>query len=307
MFDIIIIGAGVAGLTAAIYASRASKSVLVIEEKVVGGQIVQSHDIRNWPGAINISGQSLTRNMLHQVQRLGVKITYDTVKNVAAQDSAFTIHGSEKTYQTKSLIIATGSHDKPLDCKNEAKYVGHGLSYCVTCDGALYKNQDVAVIGGGNTAFYDVLYLADIARKIYLVHRRQAFRADAALVEKVKKLDNVEFVLGAIPHDIKGNEKVEKLVLVENTSDDNSSNTPFELNVSAIFAAIGREPNTQIFHDLVNLDQSGYIIADETCQTSCQGIFVAGDCRTKELRQLVTAASDGAIAATAAVNYLNQS
>lgn len=337
IYDIIIIGAGVAGLTAAVYALRAGKTVLVLESKVAGGQIVQVADVRNWPGATQISGEQLSHNLYQQAKALGAQFAFDTATAVKAAPHVFTVRTGDdddgETYTARTLILAVGSHDKPLGLADEEKYLNHGLSYCATCDGALYRDQDIAVIGGGNTAFYDVLYLANLARKVYLVHRRQAFRADAILVEKVKRLRNVEFVLGMVPVAIEGDERVEKLVLKPNqnatTSESHQNDsvvaaasehhdgtnalemrqdatTPRTLAVTGIFVAIGREPSTQIFRDLVALDQDGHIRASEDCLSSQPGVFAAGDCRTKSVRQLVTAAADGAVAATTAVAYLNE-
>ena len=333
MNDIIIIGAGVAGLTAAIYAARAGKKVLVLESKVAGGQIVQAHDVRNWPGAQSISGEELTKNIYQQAKALGVEFEFAGVTAVKKQYDEFEVVTDEDTYWAKTIIVATGSQDRPLGLLEEEKYLNHGLSYCVTCDGALFKDKDVAVVGGGNTAFYDVLYLANIARRVYLIHRSEKFRADATLVERVRKLQNVQILMHWTVKALNGEQNLESVTLqltldaqggdkksskVEGRMDDKKQ---FEVGaqggdkkppetwtekVSGLFVAIGREPATQVFRGLVKMDAEGYIVADEDGATSEPGVFVAGDCRTKKVRQLVTAAADGANAATAAVNYLNR-
>ena len=295
IYDVIILGAGIAGMTAAIYARRANKTVLVVEGKVPGGQIVNATDVRNWPGEERISGENLTQKIYHQVNNFGAKVLYEVVESVKKDGDLFEIATDEGAYKGRSVIIATGSRDKELGVPGEKELVGHGVSYCVTCDGELYKGQDVAVVGGGNTAIYDTLYLANLARKVYLVHRRPQFRADAALVEQVQKLKNVELLLGQIPERIIGESEVEGLMLKNET-----------LPVKAVFVAVGRTPETEVVQGLVDLDENGYIIAGEDCHTSVLGVFAAGDCRTKQVRQLVTAAGDGAVAAGAAVEYLNQ-
>ena len=295
IYDVIILGAGIAGMTAAIYARRANKTVLVIEGKVPGGQIVNATDVRNWPGEERIAGEELSQKIYHQMNNFGAKMRYEVVTGVEKDGDLFEVTTDEGIYQGRSVIIATGSRDKELGVPGEKELVGHGVSYCVTCDGELYKGQDVAVVGGGNTAMYDALYLANLAQKVYLVHRRPQFRADAALVDQAQKLKNVELLLGQTPERIIGESEVEGLMLKNET-----------LLVKAVFVAVGRTPETEAVQGLVDLDKNGYIVAGEDCCTSVPGVFAAGDCRIKQVRQLVTAAGDGAVAAGAAVEYLNQ-
>lgn len=314
-YDIIIIGAGIAGLTAAIYAARAGKSTLIIEEKAAGGQIITAHKIENWPGFDSISGAELMQKIYHQVNNFSVNFVYDRVTGVEG-DGPFLVQGAEDSYQGRALILAVGSTDKTLDLPREAELIGHGISYCATCDGALYQGRDVAVVGGGNTALYDALYLSNLARKVYLIHRRPEFRADATLVDKVKALPNVEIITGAHPCELLGDQQIIGLKIAysddsseptssaPSTADSAPQKTPREFSVDAIFVAVGRVPATSVFAGLVQLDPTGYIVAGEDCVTSHPGIFVAGDCRTKSVRQLVTAAADGATAATAAINFL---
>ena len=298
IYDIIIVGAGVAGMTAAIYARRANKSVLVLEGKTYGGQIVSSFNIANWPGEPGISGVDLTKKIYKQVKDLGAEIEFEEVTGVDDKGEIKEVKTEEEIYLGRSLILAVGSADREMEIPYEKELTGHGVSYCATCDGAFYKDKEVAVVGGGNTAFYDALYLSDIVKKVYLVHRRDSFRADAMLVEKVRAKKNVEFVLEAHPVELVGKEKVEGLVVEKKNGEKQ------ELAVAGVFVAIGRAPATKVFGELVNLDEKGYVVASEDCHTSRVGVFVAGDCRTKTIRQLVTAASDGAVAANEAVQYL---
>lgn len=300
-YDVVIVGAGMAGMTAAIYARRAGKSVAIFENKVHGGQIINAPDVENWPGEERISGADLMKKIYHQMNKeSGAKLDVYDKEVVRVRDTG--MYKEVLTPRTKflaeSLILATGTIDRKLELPHEKDLVGHGISYCAVCDGALFKGKNVAVIGGGNTALNDALYLANLAKKVYLVHRRpNILRADEELVSRARQLGNIEFVLGARPAQILGEEKVEGLIVQQKS--------PRQLPVEGIFVAIGRVPATDQFADMVKIDRAGYIIAGEDCKTTCPGIFVAGDCRTKKVRQLVTAAGDGAVAATAAVEYVN--
>ena len=303
MYDMVIVGAGIAGLTAAIYGRRAGKSVLVLEGKVYGGQIINTFSIENWPGDYKVSGVDLMGKIYRQAMDLGAEVEFEEVAEIVDKGEYKEIVGEDEKYQAKTVILAVGAEDKKLDIPGEEKLAGRGVSYCATCDGALFKDKTVAIIGGGNTALYDALYLSNIVKKIYLVHRRDEFRGDAALVKRVQAKENVEFILGYVPEEIVGDKKVSgvKLApsgLVEEVSDGH------ELAVDGIFVAVGEKPATEKFATLVELDKNGYIVAVEDCKTSRDGVYVAGDCRTKKVRQLVTAASDGAVAAEAAVHYL---
>ena len=297
VYDVIIVGAGIAGMTAAIYARRAGKSTLVLEGKAYGGQIVNTFSIANWPGEPGVSGVDLAKKIYKQAKDLGAEIEFEEVLAVKDAGDKKEIKTDESVYFGRALILAVGSRDREMEIPREKELTGHGVSYCATCDGAFYEGKDVAVVGGGNTAFYEALYLADVAKKVYLVHRRDGFRADAALVEKVRAKKNIEFVLKAHPVELVGEKKVEGLVV----EGEDGRQT---LAVDGVFVAIGRVPATKVFSELVELDEKGYIVAGEDCHTSCTGVFVAGDCRTKTTRQLVTAASDGAVAANEAVQYL---
>ncbi len=299
MYDIIIIGAGPAGLTAAIYACRAEKRTLVLEAKSYGGQIINTPDIANYPVAPGISGFEFATTLYHQAKDLGAEIRFEKV--VGVEDGAVKIvRTPQNTYEAKAVILATGAENRKLGVDGEAELTGRGVSYCATCDGNFFRKKDVAVAGGGNTAVEDALYLADLANKVYLIHRRDAFRADAAMVSKLKEKENVQLVL---------NSTVTKLVAetrlkaVEVT--DKVSGKVTTLPVQGLFVAVGQVPENENFKALVELDAGGYAVAGENCHTKTPGIFVAGDNRTKEVRQLVTAASDGAVAATEAIRFLN--
>lgn len=300
MYDIIIVGAGPAGLTAAIYGKRALKNVLVFEALSYGGQIINTLDIENYPAAAHISGFDFATNLYNQAKELGAEIKFEKVTNIIDNDDIKKVVTSKGEYETKTIIIATGADNRKLGLENEDKLIGKGISYCATCDGNFFKGKDVAVVGGGNTALEDTLYLTDLVNKVYLIHRRDEFRGDPTIVEKLKEKDNVEFVYNSNVTKLISNDKLEG---VEVTNKDGSTK---ELSISGLFVAIGKVPENENFKEIINLDESGYIIAGEDCHTNREGIFVAGDNRVKELRQLVTATSDGAIAATEAVKYINK-
>ena len=299
MVDVLIIGAGPAGLTAAIYACRAEKSTLVLEAKSYGGQIINTPDIANYPGAPNISGFEFATTLYNQAKDRGAEIKFE--KAVSIDDGEIkTVHTTKNTYEAKAVILATGAENRKLGVADEDKLVGKGVSYCATCDGNFFRKKDVAVAGGGNTAVEDALYLADLANTVYLIHRRDTFRADAALVSRLKARENVKLVL---------NSNVTKLVsdvrlqAVEVTDKNTGESTT--LPVQGLFVAVGQVPENENFKALVDLDAGGYAVAGEDCKTKTAGIFVAGDNRVKDVRQLVTAAADGAVAATEAIKYLN--
>lgn len=304
-YDVIVIGAGIAGLTAAIYVTRAGKSVLVLEGSVYGGQIINTLSIENWPGDYGVSGVDLIQKIQKQAIELGARMEMEEVEKVEQNENGFEIVTEDNEYMTKAVIMAVGAEDKKLGLLREDELAGRGISYCATCDGAFFRNKEVAVIGGGNTALYDALYLADLVSKVYLVYRRDKFRGDAVLVERLSKKKNVEFVLGYIPEEILGEKKVSGVRLKPSGKVATVINEK-ELTVDGIFVAVGKKPMTEKFAKLVNLDKDGYVVAGEDCATSCPGVFVAGDCRTKQVRQLVTAAGDAAVAGEAAVNYLSK-
>ncbi len=297
-YDVVIIGGGIAGMTAGIYARRANKSVAIIEAGVNGGQITQTYKIENWPGEKEISGAELAEKIFAQTKALGVDFKSEEVIKVSGEAGNFTVETDEDKYQTKAIIVAVGAKERKLGLPREEELTGRGVGYCATCDGAFYKDKPVAVIGGGNTALNDALYLADIASKVYLVHRRDEFRGDAILVDRIKAKDNIELVLESTPAEFLGEKKLSGLKVANKSGEERT------LEVSGVFIAVGQEPETGVFKDLVEIDPRGYIVAGEDCHTSLSGIYAAGDCRVKSIRQLVTAAADGAVAATEAIHNL---
>lgn len=299
MYDIAIIGAGPAGMTAAIYARRANKTVLIIEAKTYGGQIVNALDIENYPTAEHISGFDFATKMYEQVKKMDAEVVFTTAKKINNLGVVKEIVTDDGTYTAKTVIIATGLENRPLGL-GEEKMIGRGISYCATCDGAFYKGKTVAVVGGGNTALSDVLVLADLAEKVYLIHRRTEFRGEAKLVEQVKNRANVELVLDSEVEKLEGEKRLEA-VEVKNKNDEVR-----RILVDGLFVAVGQMPKNENFADVIEVDEAGYILADESCEANVAGIFVAGDNRKKEVRQLVTATSDGAVAALKAVQYLSE-
>lgn len=299
MYDIIIVGAGPAGLTAAIYACRASKSVLVLEAAAYGGQIINTPDIENYPVEEHISGFDFATKVYNQAKKLGAEVKFERVIGIADNGEEKEVVTKKNTYTCKAVILATGSKNRKLGVEGEDKLVGRGISYCATCDGAFHKNKTVAVVGGGNTALEDALYLADLADKVYLIHRRAEFRGEESAVSALKEKQNVEIVLNSVVIKLNAEKTLQS---VEVRDDEGNTRT---LEVSGLFVAVGRIPDNQDFSGLIQLDEAGYVQAGENCRTNVEGVFTAGDNRTKEVRQLVTATADGAVAATEAVKYLN--
>ena len=302
-YDVIIVGAGIAGLTVAIYVRRAEKSVLVLEGKVPGGQIINTLTIENWPGDMGVSGVKLMQKIQKQATELGAEIEMEEVTEITRFSEGFKVVTEDDEYTAGAVILAVGAEDKKLGLAREDELVGRGVSYCATCDGAFYKDKNVAVIGGGNTALYDALYLADIAAKVHVVHRRGEFRGDARLVEKLRQKDNIELVLGYVPEELLGDKNVSGVKLKASGMVDEVKDGRV-LDVDGVFVAVGKKPQTERFAGLVEVDASGYVVASENCETSCPGVFVAGDCRVKTVRQLVTAAGDGAVASAGVLEFL---
>ena len=296
MYDAIVIGAGPAGLTSSIYLRRANKDVLVLEKSIAGGQIVNAGLIENYPACPNITGYDFANNLYKQAKELGVQIKYEEVLSIE-NSKVKTVSTSKGKYEAKTIIIATGEETRKLGM--EERLIGKGVSYCATCDGNFYKDKVVAIVGGGNTAIDDALYLADIAKKVYLIHRRNEFRADQKTIDLLKKKNNIKYVLNSNITRINGENHVESIDVL-------SDKKEMTFNIDGLFIAIGHIPNTKIFKDIINITDDGYIKGTRNCHTNKQGIFVAGDVRCKDLRQLVTATSDGAIAAKEAINYLNK-
>lgn len=299
MYDIIIVGAGPSGLTAAIYALRSGKSVLIFEKETYGGQISKSENVENYPSIKSISGAEFSNNLYNQAKDFGCEFETKEVLEVI-DDKIKTVKTKDATYEAKAVIFALGAKPRQAGLENEQQLIGRGLSYCAVCDGAFFRNRTVAVVGGGNTAVQDAIYMAGICEKVYVIHRRDEFRAEKGLVKKLKSLDNVQLVLDAVAVDAVAS-PILKTVTVKNVKTDQLTT----LEVSGLFVAIGQVPQTQNFANVLALDENGYVKADESCKVS-EGVYVCGDCRVKSVRQLTTAVSDGSIAGIAALEYCSE-
>lgn len=301
MYDLIIIGSGPAGLAAAIYAQRAMLKTLVLEASYVsGGQIINTYEIDNYPGFPGESGMELGKAFREHADKLGAEFVTARVTGIDAGDVKV-VHTKKADYEAKAIIIATGAVNRKLGVAGEEELSGSGVSYCATCDGAFFKGSDVAVCGGGDVALEDALYLARGCTKVHLIHRRNEFRGAKCLEDQVRSTSNIEIHTPAVIKEIKGNGVVESIV-VENTG----TGSVEELPVKGAFIAVGMTPNTGFLKDVVELNEGGYIVAGEDTKTSVPGIFAAGDVRTKRLRQVITAAADGAVAVTYAEEYIRE-
>lgn len=301
MYDLIIIGAGPAGLTAALYALRANKKVLLFEAKAPGGQILYASKVENYPAIECISGADFANNLYQQVVKLGAEVKFETVIRIDEDKTVYTNNPeNDVTYQGKAIIIATGVENRKLEIEGEKEFLGKGVSYCATCDGNFYKGKEVAIVGGGNTALEDAVYMANIASKVYLIHRRDTFRGEDMYLNELKKMSNVEFILNSNVVKINGDNTLESID-IKNTNEEVSN-----LKVSALFVAVGQSPKNEIFRNVVELNEQGYIVSEDGVHTKTDGIYVAGDVRVKGLRQLTTAVSDGSIAATVAMREMNK-
>ncbi|SFR73375.1 thioredoxin-disulfide reductase [Anaeromicropila populeti] len=303
ILDLIIIGSGPAGLTAGIYASRAELNALVIEKNMVsGGQIINTYEVDNYPGIPGVSGYDLATKFREHCEQLSVQFIDGDVTEFKLDGDikVLTLENGEK-YCAKAVIIATGAKPRNLGIKGEKELSGMGVSYCATCDGAFFRNKETAVVGGGDVAIEDAIFLARLCKKVYVIHRRNEFRAAKSLVSKLNSMENVEIIWDSTVEEVLGNVMVEGII-VQNVK----TNEKRTISLSGIFVAIGYEPSSQVYEKVVDTDNRGYIIADESCETSVPGIFAAGDIRTKPLKQIITAASDGANAVTAVEKYINQ-
>ena len=299
MYDIIVIGGGPAGLTAAIYARRANKSVLVIEKGSFGGQITFSPKVENIPGFSEVTGNEFAEKLVEQALGLDAEVECAEVLEIK-QDDVKTVVTDSGDFEAKTVIIATGAKHRMLGLDREKEFVGEGISFCAVCDGAFYAGQDVAVIGGGNSALQEAILLADLAKKVYVVQNLDFLTGEQKLQEKLAAKENVEIILGHTVKGVLGETTLKGVVITDNNGNER------ELNIDGMFVAIGLIPQNEAFSGIINLDDRGYVNSDENCQTSAEGIFVAGDCRTKNIRQVATAAADGAIAALAACDYIDK-
>ncbi len=300
LYDILIVGGGPAGLTAATYARRAGKSVLVIEKNAFGGQITWSPKVENFPGFLSLSGTELGDRLLEQAMEQGAEVELDEVVRVSVDaDGVKTVQcESGAQFQGRALIIAVGAKPRMLGLPREEALVGNGVCFCAVCDGAFYAGQDVAVCGGGNAALQDALLLSEKCRRVTLIHRRDSFRGEQKLVEALSKRDNVDFVLNASVTGLLGEDELRGIVITQNGE-------TWELPVTGLFIAVGHQPDNAVFASLMDLDATGYAASGEDCLTRSAGVFVAGDCRAKQVRQLTTAAADGSVAALAACRVLD--
>ena len=302
-YDLIIVGGGPAGLSAAIYMARAKYRVLLLEKAGIGGQITITSEIVNYPGVERTSGKELTEQMRYQAEAFGAEFAIAEVLDMELTSEVKVIHTTKGIYRSLGVILATGANPRKLGFKGEREFQGRGVAYCATCDGALYKEKVVAVVGGGNTSLEDCLYLSNVAKKIYLIHRRDEFRGDEILVKRIKELKRqgkIELVLNSQVVEVLGDEKVSAIKVFNKIT----SNTK-TLDVDALFVAIGRTPDTEIFGDLKR-DDYGYIVVDENKKTSILGVFCGGDVSNTHLRQIVTACGDGATASLSINEYLTK-
>lgn len=299
-YDLIILGSGPAGITAGIYAMRAYLNTLLLEKNyVTGGQVVNTYEVDNYPGFPKITGMELGEAFENHARDLGLEIRQEEVTGIARDGQGFRIETEQGAYGADAVIIATGTRCRTLGVPGEQNLAGMGVSYCATCDGAFFKDKTVIVAGGGDTAVEDAIFLSRICRKVYLAHRRDRLRAAKILQDRLMQLDNVEILWNCEINEIVGEQQVTGVEIFHNKEDRYTG-----LDVDGVFVAVGSLPNAQGLSHIADADQNGYIIAGEDCQTSTPGIFAAGDIRTKSLRQIVTAAADGANAAAAAVRYL---
>lgn len=303
MYDVIIIGSGPAGLSAAIYGQRARLNTLVLEEKPLsGGQILDTYEVDNYPGLPGLNGFDLGMKLREHADAMGACFVQEGVTKVEKTDEGCRVYTGKEAYDTRTVVFATGAGHRKLMVPGEERLAGRGVSYCATCDGAFFRDRVTAVVGGGDVALEDALFLARACKKVYLIHRRDQLRGAGILKEQIRQTENIEILWDTQVEEILGEEQVEKLRLYNKKED-----SCRELSVDGVFIAVGILPNSQLAEGLVSLDEGGYIVAGEDGRTSCDGIFAAGDVRTKQLRQVITAAADGANVITSVERFLWQS
>ncbi len=301
MTDILIIGGGPAGLTAALYAARAGKTVKVFERESFGGQITQAHQVDNFPGLPGVSGMELGDKFCAQAMEAGAEVNFAGVNSITRQENGtFLLETDDGEEEARAVIFAGGAKPRPLSVDREQDLTGQGVSYCALCDGAFFQGQDVAVVGGGNTAFSDALVLAETCRSVTIVHRRSGFRAEATQIKAVEEAKNIRLMVPYTVAELQGENQLTGLMLRHAETGELT-----QLPVSGVFVAMGRVPDSGLLAEWIDLDPSGFAASDESCRTKTPGLFVAGDCRGKAIRQLTTAVSDGTVAAMAACEYLN--
>jgi thioredoxin reductase (NADPH) len=298
-YDIIVIGAGPAGMTAALYAARADRQVLLLEKESFGGQVVFSPKIENYPGFLQMSGNDFADKLIEQVLEQGVTVELDEAVEIRDGESKTVVCASGAEYACGAVIIATGSKHRMLGLDNEESFVGNGISFCAVCDGAFYQGQNVAVIGGGNSALQEAVLLSDLCAKVTIVQNLDYLTGEGKLVSLLSTRDNVDYIYGATVEKFLGDGELTGLIL-------DQKGTKVRLDVDGVFVAIGQVPVNDAFAPVAELDARGYVIASEDCLTKTPGVFVAGDCRTKNIRQITTACGDGAVAAMTACRYLGE-
>lgn len=298
MYDCVIIGGGPAGLTAGIYLARANKKILILEKENIGGQIASSPLVQNYPGFVSITGSELANNLYEQVESLQIPIELEEVLKIN-DGKIKQVITEYNTYECKSAIIATGAKYRLLGLENEKELIGSGIHFCVSCDGAFYKNQDVAVIGGGNTAVTNAIYLANLCHNVYLICRKDKLKSEDKLIRDIEDISNIEIIYNSVIEKINGNKELESIDIIQN------GNQKRNLEIKALFVSIGLDAQSSIAENILQLNSHNYIISKE-CKTDVPGIFVAGDVRDKMVRQLTTAVNDGAVAANQVIKYLEE-
>ena len=300
-YDLLVIGSGPAGVTASIYAARASKSVLVIEKEAFGGLITHSPKIENYPGFPSISGLELADNFINQAMMLGVNFEFDNIKEIIKTNSGFTLVGDNGSYEGLSVIIATGSKHRHLGLPKEEELTGHGISYCAVCDGPFYTGKDIIVVGGGNSAMQEAILLSGYCNSVTMVQNLDKLTGEASSAKLIEETENIKVLYNKIVVELCGNDTLEAIII-----EDTKTKEHEKLTTDGIFVAIGQVADNEYFKNVCNLDQTGFIISNELCSSEVDGIFVAGDCRQKKIRQISTAISDGTIAAVEAIKYLDR-
>ena len=301
MHDIIVVGSGPAGLTASIYARRANKSVLILEKGTFGGQVTFSPCIENYPGYIKMSGNEFADKLIDQAVTLGADIEMETVKEIVDNGDTKVVKTNLSEHTAKAVIIATGCKHRQIGLPNENALIGNGISFCATCDGAFFKNKTVAVLGGGNSALQEAILLSDLCSKVYVIQNLDFLTGEDKLCKILENKSNVEIIYGTVITELIGEDELKSIVL-KNEKNGSAAN----LDVDGLFVAIGLVPDNDSFSNIANLNKQGYFDSDETCSTKTKGIFTAGDCRNKSVRQITTAVADGAVAALAAVKYIDE-
>ena len=301
LYDIVIIGSGPAGITSAIYAKRANLNVLVIEKAAFGGLITHSPKIENYPGFNSLSGLELADKFMDQAMNLGVLFEFDDVLKVEKEGTLFKVIGENNTYETKTVIIATGSKHRTLKLENEENLVGHGISYCAVCDGPFYAGQDVTIIGGGNSAMQEALLLSTYCNSVTMIQNLGFFTGEDSLAEQINANEKISVIFNKTVVQLVGEKSLEGIIIK-----DALTNEETLYKTKSVFVAIGQEADNEPFRNVANLDNNGFIITGDDCKCSVEGIYAAGDCRQKAIRQIVTASSDGSIAALQAIRYLKK-